>query len=129
MEPAFTKIRDRVRAIGLPYATVNDGKPFQTTGVICNTDWADQNPDLARRVTRALSRTAAWANKNPRGAAELLARYTKLDLDVLATIPRALFATKNDPQLIQPVIDLNVRYGLLPHAFQARELYGGRSFL
>jgi NitT/TauT family transport system substrate-binding protein len=126
VEPNFTKFKDRVRSIGLPYTSVNDGKPFQVTGAICNKDWADKNPDLALRLTRALVRTAEWANKNPRAAVEILARVSKLDVETLESIPRSVFATKNNPQLIQPVIDLNFRYGFLPRTFPAAELYGGR---
>jgi len=127
VEPFYTKMKDRARLVGLPYSTVNDGKPFQLTGVICNKDWADKNPDLVRRLTRAILRTAEWANNNARAATELLADYTKIDADVLGTIPRTRWATQNDSQLVQPVIDLMAHYGFLPRSFPASNLYAGRS--
>jgi NitT/TauT family transport system substrate-binding protein len=128
IEPAYGSVANEVKAIGLPYDTVNEGKPFQQTGAICNKDWADKNPDLARRVTRALAAASDWANKNPQAATELLAAYTKSTVEAISKSPRVRFATKNDPGLIQPVIDLNAHYGFLPHPFSAAELYGPKTW-
>jgi NitT/TauT family transport system substrate-binding protein len=129
IEPAYGSIADQVKTIGLPYDTVNQGKPFQQTGSICNKDWADKNPDLARRLAKALAAASDWANKNPQAATELLAAYTKSPVEAIAKSPRVRFATKNDPGWIQPVIDLNAHYGFLSRSFSAAELYGGKTWV
>ena len=122
VEPAYTGIRDQVKTIGLPYEAVNGGKPFQTTGVIGNKTWVDQNPDLAKRVTQVMLHTADWANKNPAEEATLLAQLTKIDAAKIASIPRITYATKNDSGLVQPVIDVIARYGFIPKSFPAADL-------
>jgi NitT/TauT family transport system substrate-binding protein len=122
-EPNYSSVKDVVKVIAFPYESMNEGKPFQTTGSIANKDWADKNPDAARRWTRALFRTSEWANANTAEAATLLAALTKNPPDVVAAIPRVLFATKNDPGLIQPVIDKTAHYGFLPRVFPADQLY------
>ena len=129
IEPVYGNFTDLVKAIGLPFDTVNGGKAFQQTGTICNKDWADKNPDLAKRLAKALVAASDWANTNPQAAVtELLAAYTKSTNDAVSKSPRVRFATKNDPGLIQPVIDLNAHYGFLPRTFPAAELYGGKTW-
>ena len=128
IEPVYGNFADQVKAIGLPYDTVNGGKPFQQTGTICNKDWADKNPDVARRLAKALIAASDWANANPQAAGELLSTYTKSSIESVAKSPRVRFGTKNDPGLIQPVIDLNAHYGFLSRTFAAAELYGGKAW-
>jgi NitT/TauT family transport system substrate-binding protein len=122
VEPIYTGIKDQVKLIGLPYEGVNNGKSFQTTGAIGNKSWVDQNPDLARRVAQVLLHTADWANKNPAEEATLLGQLTKIDPAKIAAIPRIAYATKNDPGLVQPVVDVMARYGFIPRSFPAAEL-------
>lgn len=128
IEPVYGVFADQVKAIGLPYDTVNGGKPFQQTGAISNKDWADKNPDLAKRLAKALIAASDWANANPQAAGELLAAFTKSTIEAVSKSPRVRFATKNDAGLVQPVIDLNAHYGFLTHPFPAAELYGGKTW-
>ncbi len=83
--------------LGFPYEAVNNGKPFQTAGLIGNKTWVDQNPDLARKVVQVIAHTADWANKNPSEMIPLLANLTKLDPAAIASYPRIPLATKYDP--------------------------------
>ncbi len=122
VEPGYSAIKDKVKTIGFPYEAVNDGKPFQTTGAISNKEWATQNPELTRRVAAALLKTANWTNGNHAEVAVLLAQLTKIDPAVIASYPRTVFATKIDPSLIQPVINVMARYGFIPQPFSAAEL-------
>jgi NitT/TauT family transport system substrate-binding protein len=122
VEPGFSTIKDAVRVIGYPYEAVNDGKPFQTTGAIGNKDWVAQNPELTRRVAAVLVKTANWINANHPEVASLLAQLTKIDRALIDAYPRTVFATKIDPGLVQPVINVMARYGFIPQAFPATEL-------
>jgi len=122
VEPTFSATKDQYKVLGFPYEVVNNGKPFQTAGLIGNKVWVDQNPDIARKVVQVIARTAAWANKNPNLMIPLLAQLTQLDPVAIASYPRIPLATKYDPGLIQPVIDLMAHYNFLPKAFNAAEL-------
>jgi ABC-type nitrate/sulfonate/bicarbonate transport system substrate-binding protein len=86
-------------------------------------DWVERNPALAKRVSIAMLQAAQWANQNHTETSALLARYTKIEPAMIATFPRITYAESNDPAYVQPVIDLMARYGILPNAFAARELF------
>ena len=122
VEPAYSGAKDGFKLIGLPYEAVNNNKPFQTAGLIGNKSWVDANPDLARKVVQVILHTGDWANRNPDDAVTLLAKLTGVDPVAIDSYPRIPFATKLDPGLVQPVIDVMARYGFLPRSFSAAEL-------
>jgi len=45
-----------------------------------------------------------------------------MDVATVSTIPRITYATKNDPSLVQAVIDVIAHYGFIPRSFPAAEL-------
>jgi NitT/TauT family transport system substrate-binding protein len=122
VEPVYTSARDQLKLIGLPYEAVNGGKPFQTAGLIGNKAWVDKNPDLARKIVQVILHTGDWANKNPVEEVALLAQLTKADPAALNAYPRIPYATKLDPGLVQPVIDVIAHYGFIPKSFPDAEL-------
>ena len=122
VEPAYSSAKDQLKVIGFPYQAVNNGKPFQTAGLIGNKNWVDQNPDVARRLQQVILHTGDWANKNPGEVVTLLAQLAQIEPAAIRSYPRIPFATKLDPGLIQPVIDLLARYAIIPKAFPASEL-------
>lgn len=122
VEPTYSGAKDGFKLLGLPYEAVNNGKPFQTAGLIGNKTWVDANSALARKLVQVILHTADWANRNPDDVVTLLAQLTGVDAAAIASYPRIPYATRYDPGLIQPVIDLLARYGFLPRAFPAAEL-------
>ena len=125
VEPIFSQAKNDVQELGLTYEAVNDRKPFQTLGIAGNKEWVDKNPAVARRVAAALHEAAKWANnsRNYEECATILARITKIDPAVIHGYPRLTFAESNSPAYVQPVIDLMVKYGILPSRFSASELF------
>lgn len=122
VEPFYTQIAEKFTNIGLPYESINGGKPFQTTGAIGYKPWVDANRDATRRFTQALLKTADWANKNPNEVTPLLGQLTKVDPAALAAYHRIAYATNSDPRLIQPVVDAVAKYGFIAHSFPATEM-------
>jgi NitT/TauT family transport system substrate-binding protein len=122
-EPHFSNAKGAVREIGLTYSAVAGGKPFQATGVTANKLWADANPALVRRFAAVIHQTAQWANRNPDEAATLIAKLMKIDLDVVRSIPRVQWGESNALTLVQPVIDVMVKYAILPQRFPAQEAF------
>lgn len=56
--------------------------------------------------------SARWANANHAATQEIVPKYTKITADVAAHMQRAVLGdTKPDPALIQPVIDVAVKFG------------------
>ena len=84
-------------------------------------DFAAQHPDLIRRFAHAMVETADWANKNPRPAGAILAKYTQTPVN--DRIPRLPQAGTFDPAMVQPLLDACAKYGLLDRPIAASELY------
>lgn len=77
----------------------------------CTTpQWAKDHPDLINRFVAVLRETAIWANKNQTMSGEILAKYTKIDPRVIATMVRAHYAEQLAPALMQPLIDVAAKY-------------------
>ncbi len=66
-----------------------------------------------RRLATALYDTARWANGHHDETAPILAKYAKLDLARIRAMNRTRYATSLDPKLMQPVLDIALRYNLL----------------
>jgi NitT/TauT family transport system substrate-binding protein len=122
VEPVFSRLSNTVTSIGLPYESVNNGNPFQTTGVIGYKPWVDANRSLAARFAQVILHTAEWANNHPAEVTPLLAQLSKIDPAILEAIHRVQYATKTDSLLMQPVIDKLARYDFLPRAFPASDM-------
>jgi NitT/TauT family transport system substrate-binding protein len=123
VEPAYSRARDDLRVLGLPYSSCSNGKPFQTLGFIGNKGWVDRNAALTARVSAALQAAARYINRNPAEASAMLVTYAKLAPAVVSLYPRIRFAETNDPALLQPVIDLLTKYAYLNRGFAAQELF------
>ena len=74
------------------------------------------------RFAAAIRETALWANKNTDKSAEILAKYSKLDLDLVKQTVRAVYATTLTPAQLQPTIDGAVRYKLIDSSFRAQDI-------
>jgi NitT/TauT family transport system substrate-binding protein len=122
-EPHFSNAKGRLRQVGLTYAALAAGKPFQTTGVVVNKGWADTNPVLVRRFAAVVRQSAQWANRNPDVTAALIAQLMQMDLDVVQAIPRVQWGDTLTPALVQPVIDVMAKYAVLPQRFPAQDLF------
>ncbi len=112
-KPAARILADAYDAIGSRYII---GCWFSTT------QWAAAHPALAGRFAQAIARTAQWANTHKPQSGQILAKYSKMDPAVAATMLRVDFAPRFVKSDMQPVIDLVARYGGLPASFPADEL-------
>jgi NitT/TauT family transport system substrate-binding protein len=112
-KPAARILADAYDAIGTRYII---GCWFATT------QWATAHPDLAKRFAQVVARTAQWANTHKPQSGVILAKYSKMDPAVAATMLRVDYAPRFDISQMQPEIDLVARYGGLPATFPADEL-------
>src|SRR5579875_3367839 len=123
VEPFYTRSRDELEQIGLNYVAVNDGRPFQTLGLVANTRWLSENGATAVKISEVVHAAARWANRNHDEAAKLLADFTQTDPSVVRAYPRVVFAERNSPEYVQPVIDMMARYGALRRRFAAADVF------
>jgi len=93
-------------------------------------DWIEAHPDETKKFIAVMRKAAVWANSHHRESAEILARHTRLTVEQLERITRVTYGTVLNGALLQPNIDVAVKYGALKRNFPADELIsrlaGGR---
>jgi NitT/TauT family transport system substrate-binding protein len=92
------------------------GQQFLISGYFSTPAWATAHPEIARKFAAMIYRTAAFANANPARTGDLLMKITRMEPEQLRVSPRAIFAERPDPAMIQPLIDVAVKYGALGSA-------------
>lgn len=98
------------------------GTTFLSSAWFSTTDWTTKAPQTVTRFARVLDDAARYCNEHHAETAAMLADWSQISLQVIESMPRAIFGTSLDPATIQPVIDDAAKYGLLPRAFAAQEL-------
>lgn len=121
-EPFITFGTDKgMRAI---YMEKNAIAPrYMLAGFMTTKAWAAKNPLVATEFIAAMKEIAQWANTNRAASAAILSKYTKLPLPVVERMKRGQFAANLLASDFQPVIDAAAKYGVLPKAFPAPELF------
>jgi NitT/TauT family transport system substrate-binding protein len=119
-EPAVTEAKNGARIFAKPYDAISPD--FLIAGWFTSQKWSAAHPDLVKKVVTVMRESAAWANKNGPASADVLATATKIEPGTLRTMVRSVYAERLDPAMIQPLIDLAARYGILKAAFPAQDL-------
>jgi NitT/TauT family transport system substrate-binding protein len=119
-EPFLSAAGTSVRRLGSPYDAV--AKKFVISDWFATRSWLAANPATVKRLAELIYETARWANSHHDESAPILAKYTKIDVDVIRKMRRVSYATSFQPQLIQPVLDTALAYGGLSRQIEASEL-------
>jgi NitT/TauT family transport system substrate-binding protein len=98
-------------------------KRFLITAWFTTPQWAAAHPDVVRRFAAAIRDTAVWTDDKNNAAkrTELLAKYTKIDPAVFATMTPPHYGTQLTPALLQPLVDVAAKYNKFS-PFAAQEL-------
>ena len=121
IEPFATQAKPFARTIGPdPFSAI--GKIWQVNVFVATKAWAVAHPDLVRRFAAAIRDTADWANRNPDKAIDIYVKNTKADPAVLKSISRPIFGDVLRASMLQPTIDLMVRYKQIPAAFKPEDI-------
>ncbi len=107
-EPLKTMFAEKTSFVGVSYAEI--ASRFVFAVFVSRREWAETNPDLARRFTEAMDEGNVWANSHRAETGEILTERYKIPPELAATMARARFPERLTPELIQPVLDLAVRY-------------------
>ncbi len=119
-EPALTAVKADVKILGKAYDAI--APEFLISDWFTTRTWLERNGDAAKRLTGVIYETARWANAHQDQSAPILAKYSKLDLDRVRAMTRALYATALDPRMVQPVLDAATKFKSLDRPFKAAEL-------
>lgn len=119
-EPALTAAKKDSRVLANSYDGI---APRWLINVYVASDpWTAAHPDVVRRMGQAIMTTANWANHHQTETIALESRISNVSPDIIASSTRTIFAETIDLRLIQPVIDVAVRYGALKSRFPASDL-------
>lgn len=121
VEPWISQSQSLIRILGIPYASV--AKRFMISGWVTTPNWASRNGETLKAFLAVMKRTAVWANANPDAVPPILAKAFGIPIQQILSVPRATMGTTLDPRLIQPVIDVEYKYKLIPERFSAAELF------
>ena len=107
---------------GRVVANVNDaiGDTWLGGGWFCLLDYANAHPDVIRRFADGVAEAGTWANKNHEASAKILESYTKQPIN--PNQKRAYYPERVSPALLQPLIDVSAKYGLLRASFPAEDV-------
>jgi NitT/TauT family transport system substrate-binding protein len=121
-EPFYTQAKPAVRLFAPTYDGVS--KRFLINAWCAQHDWIERNTATAKKFIAAMHTAAVWGNqpRNQSASGTILGKYTKIAPETVAKMQRAQFATKLDPAMLQPVIDVSAQYGVIPKAFPASEV-------
>jgi NitT/TauT family transport system substrate-binding protein len=119
-DPFIAQAKSAARILANAYDAI--GSKYIIGCYFSTTQWAASHADLANRFAQVIARTAQWANTHKPQSGVILAKYSKMDPAVAATMLRVDYAQRFTKAEMQPVIDLVAKYGGLPASFPAEEL-------
>lgn len=108
VEPFFGAAAKHDRVLMAGYNSI--AKHFLLTLWVAQTSWAKAHADLVKRFASVIHDTAVWANKNHDQSGALLAKYTQIPPEAIATMVRNHYAEEMTPSLMQPGIDASAKY-------------------
>jgi ABC-type nitrate/sulfonate/bicarbonate transport system substrate-binding protein len=120
VEPFITQSKADTRVFANTFGVLGDG--YLITAYFAAAPWAQAHPALVARFAAVIKAAGDWANKNPAKSAEILAKYSKLDLDVVKSTIRARYATTLTTAQLQPTIDIASKYKFIDTGFPAQDI-------
>lgn len=120
VEPFTSLAQAGNRSFGSVYESLN--LPLMIFAFAANEQWLAGNGATATKLQTAMRQAATWANANQRECRKLLATFMKIDQHIADTMLLRQFGTTTDPALLQPVIDVMVRYGFLDKTLPPTEM-------
>ena len=94
---------------------------FMVTGWFVTADFAAKNQAVLEKFARTMRESASYVVGHPAEAVGVLAKFSKVEPDVIAKTHRIGYAPL-EPKYIQPVIDICAKYKAIPAPFDAKDL-------
>jgi NitT/TauT family transport system substrate-binding protein len=110
----------KVRPIGYVYNAL--GKHFELADWFTTSDFVAKHRDAAVRFARAMQEANAYVGSHEAELTPLIASYVGIDVAVLSKMRNPERGTIYEPSLIEPLIEVALKYKAIPKAFPAVEL-------
>jgi NitT/TauT family transport system substrate-binding protein len=119
-DPMLNKPGDTLRFIASTFDAVSTH--FAPSVWFSTTDWVSKHPAAAKAFVVAMRESALWANTHHHESAAILAKYAHITAAQIDTFTRATYGDHLTAELIQPNIDVAVKYGAIKTAFPASDM-------
>jgi NitT/TauT family transport system substrate-binding protein len=120
VEPFITQSKADTRVFANTFGVLGDN--YLITAYFAAAPWAQAHAATVAKFAAVIREAADWANKNQSKSAEILAKYAKLDPEVVKQTIRARYATTLTPGQLQPTIDTAAHYKFIDAGFPASEI-------
>jgi len=112
--------QDQIRTFGKPFDAV--APQFLIGAWFTTTAFLQARPQLVRDFVATIYAAGRWANANHLGSADILAKYSKLSPETTRRMNRVVYSDSVRPGLIQPLLDLAMKYGIVDRAVAATDM-------
>jgi NitT/TauT family transport system substrate-binding protein len=121
-EPWMTRSLDsgRTRVLAKSFDAI--ATRFLMTGWFATSSYIERNRDVVDRFNRAMHDATVYANGHKAEIVPMLAEYLKLDSALIARTMKGAEGEYLDPALVQPMIDVSAKHGLIERGFSANDL-------
>jgi NitT/TauT family transport system substrate-binding protein len=119
-EPALSGARSTARVLADTNAAI--ASAFFTSAWFTTESWIAANLPLAHRLAKAVEQTSTWSNAHHALTAVTLEKISKVAHETLASMTRARFGTKMDPALMDPLLDVAAKNGMIATPIAGRTL-------
>ncbi len=119
-EPFISTSQLATRVIGHYWDAIP--RPAVVLGYCATEGWLSKNASTATKFGEAIHKAAIWANAHRPETAPMIASLSKMDLAVAEHMARSSYGTTLAPSVLQPGIDVMVKYKFLDKPVDASEL-------
>ncbi|AUI53668.1 ABC transporter substrate-binding protein [Arthrobacter crystallopoietes] len=120
-EPFLTSaLKSGSRAVTYNYADFDPATPIEA--YFTTSKFAEENPDIVARFTRAMHKSHEFASSNPDAVREIVGTYTKIDAGLRAEMTLNKYPTEFSVEILQKLADAAFKYGTLQNKLDVSTL-------
>jgi NitT/TauT family transport system substrate-binding protein len=106
----------------LCYPTTAIARRFLQASFFSTADYLAKNRDTVAAYRHAIIEASAYANEHHEQMIPILSRFTGVDAKVIGALPQQMLGTSLDVRLIQPLLDVALKYGAVTSRLDARAM-------
>ena len=95
---------------------------FLISGWFTTTDFAQKNPAALKTFAQVIYATAKWANSHHDDTAAILAKYAKLEPELIRSMTRASYAQSLEVADLQPTLDAAYKFKIIDAPVNASDV-------
>jgi NitT/TauT family transport system substrate-binding protein len=106
----------------LAYSFDAIGKRFVAALYFTSTDFASKNADTLARFRKGLYEASAYVNTHRAETVDTVVKFTGYPPETVRKMQRVTMGFSLDPKLIEPMLEAGVKYKVIPHSFDIKEM-------